>query len=72
VGTYVSSAEYRVDSGEWIGAAAADGIFDSPEETVRIDAARLKPGRHALQIRVRDAAGNESLAKIGYVLPVKK
>jgi hypothetical protein len=65
--TYVESAEYRVDSGEWLAAAAADGIFDSPEETIRIDAARLPAGRHVLFVRVRDAAGNQSWAKTPYV-----
>lgn len=67
--SYVASAEYRVDAGEWIGAAAGDGIFDSPAETIRIDRARLKPGRHTLELRARDGAGNEATAKIPYVLP---
>ncbi|MFN3650853.1 MAG: SpoIVB peptidase S55 domain-containing protein [Armatimonadota bacterium] len=67
-GTYVASAEYRVDGGEWIPAAAADGIFDSAEETIRIDRKRLPPGRHTLEIRTRDAAGNEAVEKLTYVL----
>lgn len=67
-GTYLASAEYRVDEGEWIAAAAADGIFDSAEELVRIDRAMLKPGHHALFVRVRDAAGNEATTRIVYTL----
>jgi SpoIVB peptidase S55 len=71
-GTYVASAEYRLDTGEWIAGVAADGILDSAEETVRLDPARLKPGRHVLEIRVRDAAGNEATAKIPYLIAAPK
>ena len=67
-GTYVSSAEYRVDNGEWIAAAAGDGIFDSSEEIIRIDPKRLKAGKHTLELRARDAAGNEATVKVPYVL----
>lgn len=69
-GTYVASAEYRVDGADWQALACADGIFDSPEETLRLDPARLPTGRHSLEIRVRDAAGNESVTKLIYVAAV--
>jgi hypothetical protein len=62
----IAGAEYRVDNGEWIGAAAADGIFDSPAEAIRLDPSRLPAGRHTLSLRVRDAAGNERGARIAY------
>lgn len=65
-GTYVASAEYRVDGGAWIAAAAGDGIFDSRDESVRIDGARLPAGKHVLEVRARDAAGNEALSRIPY------
>jgi len=68
-GSYLASAEYRVDGGEWTAAAAGDGIFDSPEETVRIDASRWKPGRRVLEIRARDGAGNEATAKLACWVP---
>jgi Bacterial Ig-like domain (group 3) len=64
--TPIASAEYRVDQGEWIAAAAADGIFDSLTELVRIDPARLPKGKHSLTLRVRDAAGNERTATVSY------
>ena len=66
-GAYVASAEYRVDRGDWIGAAARDGIFDSPQETVVIRPTELKAGRHVLEVRVRDAAGNEATRRIPYL-----
>jgi sugar lactone lactonase YvrE len=64
--TPIASAEYRVDQGEWIAAAAADGIFDSLAESVRIDPSRLPKGKHSLTLRVRDAAGNERAATMSY------
>jgi len=67
--TYVSSAEYRVDAGEWAALACVDGIFDSPSEVLRVDLTRLPAGRHMLEIRVRDAAGNDSTTKTAYVMP---
>lgn len=70
-GNYVASAEYRVDGGTWLAAACGDGIFDSAEETVRLDASRLPAGKHLLEIRVRDGAGNESVSKLPYrIAPV--
>jgi hypothetical protein len=67
-GTYVASAEYRVGTGEWVAAAAGDGIFDSAQEVIRLNPARLKPGRHVIEIRARDAAGNQTTAKLPYFL----
>jgi sugar lactone lactonase YvrE len=64
--TYVASAEYRIDSGEWVAAVTADGVFDSASEDVEIAAADLIEGKHTLEIRVRDAAGNEAKAKLEY------
>jgi len=65
-GNYVASAEFRIDSGSWLAAACTDGIFDSADEVIRLDPARLPGGKHTLEIRVRDAAGNESATKLPY------
>lgn len=67
-GNYVASAEYRVDGSDWLAAACADGIFDSAEERICLDPARLPLGAHVLEIRVRDAAGNESITRLPYRL----
>lgn len=67
-GNYVASAEFRIDSGEWLAAACADGIFDSAEEVARLDPARLPLGKHTLELRVRDSAGNTSVTKVLYQL----
>jgi len=67
--TYVASAEWKVDQGEWTGAACADRVFDSPYEDIVLDLREVKPGEHTLSLRVRDAAGNEATREFKIVLP---
>lgn len=67
--TYVASAEWKVDQGEWTGAACADRVFDSPYEDILLDLGEVKPGEHTLSLRVRDAAGNEAIREFKIVLP---
>jgi hypothetical protein len=57
-GTYLSSAEYRFDDGEWQALLPADGIFDQRFETLKTPTAPTEAGEHTLSVRVRDAAGN--------------
>jgi hypothetical protein len=64
--TYVTSAEFRVDTGQWLAAMARDGIFDESAETILLDAARVPPGAHQIEIRARDAAGNTANATLHY------
>ena len=65
--SYVASAEYRVDQGKWIAAAAADRVFDAPEEQILIKPGNVPFGAHTLEIRVRDGAGNEKTLQIRYL-----
>lgn len=62
----VTSAEYRVDTGEWIAAAATDGIFDSKAEEVEIKPESITAGKHTLKVRVRDSAGSEKVFEVKY------
>lgn len=70
--SYLTGADYRVDGGEWIGAACEDGIWDSPSETAHLDAKKLPAGRHAIDFRIRDAAGNSRVEKLNYTLAAAK
>ena len=67
-GTYLSSAEYRIDDGEWVALLPVDGLFDSPEETIRTPALPTEAGEHTLSIRIRDSVGN--LAKFQWTFTV--
>ncbi len=64
--TYVTSAEFKVDKGEWQAATPGDGIFDGQYEIIVLDAARIPAGSHELQMRVRDAAGNVATKMLPY------
>jgi hypothetical protein len=70
--SYLTGADYRVDGGEWIGAACEDGIWDSMSETARLDAKKLPAGRDTIEFRIRDAAGNSRVEKLTYTLAAKK
>jgi hypothetical protein len=56
--SYLTSAEFKVDTGDWLAAIAQDGMFDGQYENVLLDAARLPSGSHQVEVRARDAAGN--------------
>ena len=64
--SYVAAAHYRVDGGEWLAASTADAVFDAPEEILCFDPAALPAGGHRLEVRARDAAGNERTATFPY------
>jgi len=64
--TYISSAEFRIDEGEWLAAMPEDGIFDSQLENILLDLARLPEGAHPVEVRVRDAAGNVASGTLRY------
>jgi hypothetical protein len=56
--TRITRASYAVDGGDWVPVFPKDGLFDTPEETVSIPLADLKPGTHVIVVRATDAAGN--------------
>ena len=57
----VAAVDYSVDSGkDWQFVLPTDQIYDSPEETVSIRIADLKPGPHQVTIRATDSKGNQS------------
>ena len=62
--TFVASAEYRAEGGEWMAATCEDGIFDEPYELVIVDLSKLPANAKAIEVRVRDGAGNERTEKI--------
>lgn len=68
--TYVGSAEYRYDGGDWAALQPVDGIFDSNTETVKLPPAPSTVGEHKLELRVRDAA--ENLTRFEWRFEVKE
>ncbi len=64
--SHITSAEFRVDDGDWLAATADDGIFDGQFEAIVLDPERLPEGAHELAVRARDAAGNVSSRTLRY------
>lgn len=64
--TYITSAEFRVDGGDWLAATAGDGIFDGQFEAILLDRDRLPEAAHAVEIRARDAAGSVANITLRY------
>jgi hypothetical protein len=54
------SVEYSLDGGAWQPAVAADGAFDSPQETFSVTLVLAANGNHFIRLRARNSAGNVS------------
>ena len=55
---------YRVDAGDWVPMSAADGIFDSAEESFAFEVSLGEESGHALVVRITDMAGNVALERV--------
>lgn len=59
----IRAVQYRVDGGDWMAAAATDGLFDSSLEPFRITTPPLTPGAHTVEVQAQDEAGNLATQK---------
>ncbi|MEN6521019.1 MAG: SpoIVB peptidase S55 domain-containing protein [Armatimonadota bacterium] len=59
----IAGVQYRIDNGDWMAAAAADGIFDSPTEPFVVVTQPVDLGKHTVEVKVIDAAGNSNSIK---------
>jgi hypothetical protein len=58
-GSYIKSAKYSLDNGQWVSMNAADGAFDSTRENVMATLPLFTTtGVYDLKIQATDAAGN--------------
>ena len=62
--SYLRSAEYSVNGGEWMTVYADDGISDGPNERYTIDVPLSAPGEYAITLRVFDSQGNSGNARV--------
>jgi hypothetical protein len=59
----ILAAQYAIDSVEtWTALLPADGIFDSPSESLDLNIEGLSSGEHILTLRVADSRGNTARA----------
>ena len=61
--TAIRKAAYSLNSGDWQVVFPADGIFDSPTETLNFSIRNLKPGSYTLVVKTEDALGNVGAGK---------
>ena len=61
--SYVKSAAYSLNSGEWRLLFPADEIFDSREEAITLSLDALSAGEYTLVIKATDSRGNVGVAK---------
>jgi hypothetical protein len=58
-GSHIHDVGYAIDGGPFRAASPADGLFDADSEAFEIALpADLKPGKHRVVLRARDAFGN--------------
>ncbi|HUR98287.1 MAG TPA: PQQ-binding-like beta-propeller repeat protein [Pyrinomonadaceae bacterium] len=62
--SYLTSAEYSINGGEWVTVYADDGISDGPDERYTIDVPLSSPGEYAVTLRVFDSQGNAGNARV--------
>ncbi len=60
----VTAVQYRVDGGEWMAAAPADGIFDSQLESFTIHTSPLSKGAHTVEVKAFNGAGLSAADKV--------
>jgi hypothetical protein len=62
--SFLKRAQYVVDAGEWQAIPAADGIYDSREESFEFSTEEQDEGEHTVVLKVFDAAGNAQVARV--------
>jgi outer membrane protein assembly factor BamB len=63
----IAEVAFAVDDGPWLIGGTTDGLFDSSEESLRMELPRdLGSGIHTLSVRVADEAGNIGAASLTF------
>lgn len=60
----IAGVQYKVGNGDWMAAAASDGMFDWMSEPFEIETQPLAKGKHTIEVKAIDAAGNSAITKV--------
>ncbi len=67
--TTVAGIDYAVDgSADWQATAAADGMYDGPDESTTITLSNLSAGPHTVAVRATDARGNPAIQSVAVLI----
>jgi hypothetical protein len=61
--SFISRAQYSLDSGDWTLVFPAGGLSDAPRENYDFQLQKISPGEHTVTVRVFDQFENVSTAK---------
>ncbi len=65
----VTAVQVRIDGGDWMAAAAQDGLFDSSSEAFTFQSSAQLPGKHTVDVEAFNAAGQRSTVKSEVLIP---
>jgi len=60
----IAGVQFKVDAGDWMAAASSDGIFDTSFENFIVETQPLSKGKHTVEVKAIDAAGNAATIKV--------
>ena len=65
----ITAVQYRVDGGDWLAAAARDGLFDSTNEGFALTTLPLTPGKHTIEVAAFNAASGKTTQRVEVTVP---
>ena len=66
---FVKAVQGKADSGDFVAAAATDGLFDSPSEAFTLTLPGLAAGSHKITVETLDQAGNSATQTVTVNVP---
>ncbi len=66
---FVKAVQGKADSGDFVAAAATDGLFDSPSEAFTLTLPGLAAGSHKITVETVDQAGNSATQTVTVNVP---
>ena len=65
----LQGAEYRIDGGDWIAIVPSDGIWDGKFEPWSFTTPVLTSGKHQIEVKLVDVAGNVTTQMVPIEVP---
>ena len=66
---FIKAVQAKADSGDYVAAAATDGLFDSTVESFTVNLPTLPSGSHKIEVQTLDQAGNTATQTVTVTMP---